>query len=689
MEKLIPTSDFKYGKFVFSHFNRLQTLCFPYHDRDCNLIVSAATSAGKTVVAEQQIAYTITQNCKAIFLSPLKAVTQEKYDDWTDAGHDFSRFKIEILTGDHKMTTAKVNSLKQADLILMTSEMLDTRTRYISNDDNNWLLEVGLIVVDESHLLTTSRGPALEVGLMRFAECNPKSRITLLSATMSNVIEMKQWIQALNSKPTEVVATSWRPVELEEHYLRHAGADISQTRIDMAITTLKALTCPFSALSNYLTSPNTIERYVAETRIKGIKHFNTQKDALKTLVFVHTKAEGEKLCRQLKDVGIEALFHNADLDKTSRLKLEKQFKKDDLNVLVATSTLAWGINMPARNVIIMGNRRGPDEVADIDIKQMIGRAGRFGMYDKGDAFIICNKGYQLASEFKVESRLKDNNVLGFHLVAEVYGNKIKTVEDGQTWAQRSLAHVQYNLSTKMPSALKTLVDCGALSINNGIFTITPQGKIARDLYLNPLDIAAWKRNFNTLAEASSWNRVADLAWALTNQISCLSLDYTPKDLEPLAKSYTASCSFPVSTRNRALGAIVFYKLNKAHGEYDTYISSKLDAITAVYMQLLSRDSGRIFGALKRLDRLEGWLREKDLTVLHAKVIYGVGEHLLELVSIPGVGETIATQLYQAGIQTLDQLLKNKDNLHTYISRKASVTKILKGLEELQQAETSF
>lgn len=616
-------------------------------------------------------------------------MTQEKYDDWTDVDHDFSRFNVEILTGDHKLTSSKVSSLKQAQLILMTSEMLDTRTRYINNDDNAWILDVGLIVVDESHLLTTNRGPALEVGLMRFAECNPSSRITLLSATMSNVDEIKQWIQCLNAKPTEVIATSWRPVELEEHYLRHIGADIAQNRIDMAIAALKVLTCPFASLSVHVTSPNPIERHVAETRIKGIKNHNTQKDAFKTLVFVHTKAEGEKLCKQLKDMGIEALFHNADLDKTARLKLEKQFKKDNLNILVATSTLAWGINMPARNVIIMGNRRGPDEVADIDIKQMIGRAGRFGMYEKGDAFIICNKGYELSSEFKVQSRLKDTNVLAFHLVAEVYGNKIKTVDDAQRWASRSLSHVQYNLSTKMPAALKTLVDCRALNQKDGIFNLTPQGKIARDLYLNPLDIAAWYNNFTTLAEASSWTKYADLAWALTNQISCLSMDFTPRDLESLAKSYTASCTFPINNRNRALGAIVFYKLYKAQGEYDSYTTTKLDALTAPYMQLLSRDSGRIFGALKRLDKLENWHREKDLTTLHAKVIYGVGEHLLELVAIPGVGETIATQLYQAGIKTFEELVNNKDNLHKYIPRKASVTKILKGLEDFQKIETSF
>lgn len=170
---LVSTSDFKYGKYPFSHFNLLQSLYFPFHNQDKNGVITATTSAGKTICAELAIGHCLQSKKKAIFLCPLKALSQEKFDSWTDSEHFLSNFKIEILTGDHKLTESKLNSIRKADVVIMTSEMLDTRTRFSNSPSSDWLKEVDLLVVDEAHLLTTSRGPALEVGLMRFTELFP------------------------------------------------------------------------------------------------------------------------------------------------------------------------------------------------------------------------------------------------------------------------------------------------------------------------------------------------------------------------------------------------------------------------------------------------------------------------------------------------------------------------------------
>jgi superfamily II helicase len=156
---LVPTSKFTYLTFKFENFNPVQSEVFQYYDKDVNCVVAAATSAGKTTVAEMFMAHSISQGKKAIFLSPLKAVSQEKYDDWTDPSHDWSKLNISIVTGDYALTDARVEELNKANIVIMTLEMLDSRTRRIAIEKNSWLFETGVVVVDECF----SRGAQVRV----------------------------------------------------------------------------------------------------------------------------------------------------------------------------------------------------------------------------------------------------------------------------------------------------------------------------------------------------------------------------------------------------------------------------------------------------------------------------------------------------------------------------------------------
>ena len=112
----------------------------------------------------------------------------------------------------------------------------------------------------------------------------------------------------------------------------------------------------------------------------------------------------------------------------------------------------------------------------------------------------------------------------------------------------------------------------------------------------------------------------------------------------------------------------------------------MDGLTTLYLQLFLKDSGRIFNAIRRINALNGWEQEKRIEVLQARIIHGVGEKLIELVSIPGIGGTIATQLYKAGIKTLEEVKSNKDRLGDIIARKGNVTRILNGLKELEEEQ---
>lgn len=279
----------------------------------CNLIITTPTSSGKTAMAEMVIARQFAIGRAAVYVSPLKAVTSEKHQEWTDAAHPFSERRTVIMTGDYQLGPKQIGKLAEADLVLMTSEMLDSRTRKSGDEGSDWMSRVGAIVVDEAHLLGTDRGPALEAGLMRFTE-KCAAKVVFLSATMPNVRQVEKWLSGLNGMPTVTVDLPWRPVELRMHWLpyRHSGSPrVKDERFDAV-------------------------REIVERHRSGTGG---------TLIFVHTKRMGREMQDMLRRAGVTCEFHSGELGRETRQDIEARFRSGKLRVLISTSTLAWGCNL--------------------------------------------------------------------------------------------------------------------------------------------------------------------------------------------------------------------------------------------------------------------------------------------------------------------------------------------------------
>ncbi|MCP4528575.1 MAG: DEAD/DEAH box helicase [Aestuariibacter sp.] len=345
---VIPTSEYKLLKYPFSHFNRVQStlLANNIHRNDVNLVLGTATSSGKTVSAELCMARTLAKGDKVVYVSPLRALTQEKYEEWSETfGDDYD---IGIMTGDHQLTEARAREVNNSDILCVTSEMLDSRTRKYGSEKSAWIDDIRLVVVDESHIIGTSRGHAVEAGLMRFTNLNSKARILFMSATMPNVEDFAKWLTVLNGKKTEVINSPWRPTPLTWHFPQYIEQGDyrrnQQAKIQEAVNAVMA----------------------------------PEREHEKCLLFVHDKTTGKELVRQLRGEGVVTEFHNADAPKDTRKRIESEFKDPmgKIRVLVATSTLAWGVNVPAKNAIIVGTTRGINQVDLADIHQMAGRAGR-------------------------------------------------------------------------------------------------------------------------------------------------------------------------------------------------------------------------------------------------------------------------------------------------------------------------
>ena len=141
---LVNTNKYSLASWEFENFNPVQSRIFEIYDKDINVLIAAKTSAGKTVVAEMFLAHEIRKRGgKGMFLAPLRALAQEKIDQWTDPNYHFNDINISICTGDYRITPARQKELNESNLIIMTSEMLNHRARNINSEKSDYLKDIG------------------------------------------------------------------------------------------------------------------------------------------------------------------------------------------------------------------------------------------------------------------------------------------------------------------------------------------------------------------------------------------------------------------------------------------------------------------------------------------------------------------------------------------------------------------
>lgn len=644
----VSTDNYPYH---FKLFNPVQSLTYPFKSEDANIVIGANTSSGKTICAEICMDETLKLNKRVIYLSPLRSLTREKYDDWQSR---FSKYRISILTGDYILTSAKKKELGNAQIIVMTSEMMDSRTRKMESEKNFWLKEVGLVVVDEAHIISVEgRGDAVESGIMRFTAINKDARIMLLSATMPNVAELGNWLTDLNGKLSRVIYSTWRPVKLNivigEHTIEGSYWNIRDDKVRMAL------------------------------------HIIEGKSSQKFLAFCHDKATGRHLLKILQERGIRSHFHNADLDFEERIDIEDSFKdrtNSGIRVLVSTSTLAWGRNLPARNVVIVGAHRGIKEVDPIDIIQMSGRAGRYGIDDQGFVYLIVPEGSKLLWENRlqnpapVESTLVDSKVLGFHVLAEVNNKVITDQYSFLKWHERSLAHKQGAIfnSDGARYLFYRLENIRMIIDKESYYSLTGLGRVSSLLYYPPEDVYAWYKNFMKVFMDGIQNDLT-LSWALTD-IPSNDWGYLPAEVALTCDKYRLELNdYDIVPTNAIHFAVALNKsLNGGSDDESMPIVFKTD------LRAIRGDIERVCTALNLIDAFYAhWkVGATFWKKLALRIRYGVDEELLQLVMIPGIGGSRARKLWSAGIHTVEDVVKsiNFDKMMILFNSKNVASKIV-------------
>lgn len=656
----IETKSFPLAAFPFTDFNPVQSAILEVYDKEANAVIAAATSAGKTVCAEMFLAHEVRKRGgKGIYLSPLKALSQEKIDDWLNEEYHFKDLKVCICTGDYRLTQEKLKEIQKSDIIILTSEMLNSRARNYRSESNKWLQDCGTVIIDEAHLLTVAgRGDHLESGIMKFTEINQNARLVLLSATMPNVNEIGEWVSHLTNRPTYLLQSTYRPCPLETHYERYEHCGWYEEN----------------------------EQEKARKAVELVKKYKEDK----FLLFVHTKRTGDLLRRALGDEEILCEYHNADLDKEKRNAIEKRFKEDDkLRCIVATSTLAWGCNLPSRRVVVVGIHRGLNEVESYDILQMVGRAGRPQYDPRGDAHILLpSKDFgkhlaKLKTPQPIKSQIVDIKVLAFHIVSEIHHGTIKTLDDVYAWYSRSLANFQEKKLKEdvVMCVIKGLLKAGSITEENGTFSVTPTGIVASMFYYSPYDVADLYRNFSKIFEKNNEDSDYWIAMALANVDSQVInfINATEKEeISEFAREIVGGQLEKLLTNNKAFTDGVI----KAGCCYYMLMNGVTSVTLNAIMRTFQLDFGRMGEVLQALNSIGGkWDKKEWLNRLQLRVTYGVGEELVDLCRLTGIGKARAKRLWSANLRSLEDI---KDTVSLIKALNCSAERAKEIIEEAQK-----
>lgn len=368
-----------------------------------DVVVSAPTGSGKTWIALEATREFLDQGKGVWYATPLKALSNSKYDEF---GQALGSENVGLLTGDRKENAA-------APIIVGTTEIL--RNQLYDAMQSGEDLGVDLVILDEAHYLgDPDRGVVWEEVLIYLPE---RVRLLLLSATISNAEDLAGWLEHVRSSPCAVVQSSERPVPL--HVLFWAPSNtltpfLRGNRLfsHAAIAANAQKSRRRSDRSNQ-TDLNTIVEGLREVRLlPALIFLKSRSDcdrALEELApspldlhgddFLRSVQEHIELYPELKNqrqldrlLECRAGSHHAGQLPGWRLLIERMMSLGYLEVIFCTSTVAAGVNFPARTVVLLQSDRFNGQtfvdMTATDLHQMTGRAGRRGMDKAGFTLVV-------------------------------------------------------------------------------------------------------------------------------------------------------------------------------------------------------------------------------------------------------------------------------------------------------------
>ncbi|XP_059051963.1 activating signal cointegrator 1 complex subunit 3 [Achroia grisella] len=482
--KRVPISSMdEIGQMAFENIkelNRIQSVVFQTaYNTNENLLICAPTGAGKTNIALLTVVHQIKQHIendvimknkfKIIYIAPMKALASEMTASF---GRRLRGLGIAVreLTGDMKLTKSEV---QQTQMIVTTPEKWDVVTRKGATDTELASI-VKLIIIDEVHLLHGDRGPIVEAivarTLRQVETTQNMIRIVGLSATLPNYLDVARFLRVNPNIGLFFFDSRFRPVPLEQQFIgvkevgSGGGAHLRQLQIMNEICYDKAVdmvqkghqVMVFVHARNATHQTAMILKELAQK--KGhLKHFEPEDSGgfLKAKKSISTSPN-----KQLAELFASGFAcHHAGMLRSDRNMVEKYFADGYIKVLVCTSTLAWGVNLPAHAVVIRGTEIYDQshgtfvDLSILDVLQIFGRAGRPQFDTSGTGIIITTHDKlthylkSMTNQFPIESNFI--NLLADNLNAEVALGTVTNIDEAVEWLSYTYLFVRMRINPQV------------------------------------------------------------------------------------------------------------------------------------------------------------------------------------------------------------------------------------------------
>lgn len=638
-----------------------------------SVLVSAPTASGKTLIAIIAMISHLSKNSgKVIYLSPLRALASEKFSEFKklEKVPIGKKIKVAISTGDFENVD---KNLEKSDILILTNERMDSLVRH----GPEWIDDIGLVIADEVHLIgDQDRGPTLEMILTKMKKLETKPQIVGLSATITNADEISEWLDST------LVENDWRPVPLSEGVYDNGGVTMHDGKYFEIDSTLRGPPVDLGAESVKNGGQSLL---FAETRTRSASLATKASDVISRLLEKSEITELEKVSKKILSTNehtqvVKTLaelvkkgvaFHHAGLNQNCRTTIETEFRKGNIKLLSSTPTLAAGVNLPARRVVISNiNRYNPKVGANkpisvLEYKQLCGRAGR-PQYDKyGEAIIVGNSNtdeiidYYIHGEPEpIESKITDDKALRIHILSLIVTTPgIKKEEllefflDTLGGLQSSKATIKFGIDI----ALRFLLKEELLIKKGDRFVATEFGKKVSKLYIDPLTATYFREAIENISEGRKHT------FGFLHLISNCE-EFFPK-FGLRQKDYELASLLIENHSSELIEPISEYDCNRSLLALNSWITESTEVSLAENLKI---ESGDIHRMVETSDWLVYCLRElskqlervdllDELEMLRRRISYGIREELLELVKIKGIGRVRARKLHKNGIKNLDDL----------------------------------
>ncbi|MEM4298027.1 MAG: DEAD/DEAH box helicase, partial [Nitrososphaerota archaeon] len=466
------------------------------------MVVATPTASGKTLIALIAAYNHLIKGGKCLYLTPLRALASEKLAEFKGLLDD-GRYRAVATSGDYDSDDPWLASY---DVIVATNEKADSLIRHRAR----WIDQISLVVVDEIHMLGDSdRGATLEMILTRLLNQLPSSQFLALSATARNADEISDWLGA------NLISLDWRPVPLKEGVFVN-GTITFQDGVEKRVEELDYDPAVSIAINTVADGGQAL--IFASTRKKAETYAEKAAAAISRLGYVSYDEGGslesmagdllesaeksgftEKVARLISH-GV--CFHHAGLGAQHRMVVERAFRDGLLKVLAATPTLAAGVNLPARTVVIpelwrYDAEHGRRMISVTEYKQFCGRAGRPGFDRMGYAISVARRGeeaelilekYIHGRPERIWSRLGSERQLRTHFLAVLASTGSMRWEAVEELFKRTFFAYQYGaggVSEKIWSVAEFLAEHRFVRSLDGLLEPTPLGKRVSELYIDP------------------------------------------------------------------------------------------------------------------------------------------------------------------------------------------------------------